>query len=190
MTKQQQMHLLCVWSQMITNNEASNFAERSFHCSSETAQCLIPWHSIQPITISVWLLQITWHFWESCNSLRIFQSQIPIWKVHYAYLHTHSASHNHNNWLRDPVLHPSLNTWSCWGRVLPWHPRKELSFEARVVNPERTGHPLYRQQSNPQHLGIWTASLLLPFPPVQFCTNPWDPRCPEWGHPMRQSCLS
>lgn len=119
MTKQQQMHLLCLWSQMITNNEASNFVESRFHSSSETAQCLIPWHNLQPITISMWLLQITWHFWESCNSLCISQSQIPIWKVHYAYLHIHSASHNRSNWLQNLALHPSLNTWLWWGRVLP-----------------------------------------------------------------------
>lgn len=141
------MHRLCLWSQMIANNEASNFVESSFPCSSETAQCLIPWHSLQPITISVWLLQITWHFWESCNSLRIFQSQIPIWKVHYAYLHTHSASHNPSNWLQNPSLHPSLNTWLWCGRILPQLLQKNLSFEARVINPQ-TGHPLYRQQTN------------------------------------------
>lgn len=163
MTKQQQMHHLCLWSQMITNNEASNFVESSFHCSSVTAQCLIPWQSLQPITISMWLLQITWHFWESCNSLRIFQSQIPIWKVHYAYLYTHSASHNHSNWLGNPTLHPSLNTWLWCGRILPQLLQKELSFEARVINPE-TGHPLHRQQSNLQLLGerhlLWFFSFL------------------------------
>lgn len=154
MTKQQQVHHLRIWSQLITNIEASNFAESSFHCSSETAQCLIPWHSPQPITISEWLLQITWLFWESCNSSHIFQSQIPIWKVHYAYLHTHSASHHHSNWVRNPTLHPSLSTWLWCGRILPQLQQKELSFEARVINPEGTGHPMYRQQNNLQLLGI------------------------------------
>lgn len=134
------MHRLCIWSQLITNNEASNFVESSFHCSSETAQCLTPWHSPQPITISVQLLQITWHFWESCNSLRIFQSQIPIWKVHYAYTYTHSASHNHSNWLQNPALHPSLNTWLWCGRILPQIQQKELSFEARLILKEQGIH--------------------------------------------------
>lgn len=153
MTKQQRMHHLCLWSQMITDNEASNFVESSFRCSSVTVQCLIPWHSLQPITISVWLLQITWLFWESCNSLRIFQSQIPVWKVHYAYLHTHSTSHNHSNWLQNATFHPSLSTWLWCGRILPQLPQKELSFEARVIDPE-TGHPLYREKSHLQLLGI------------------------------------
>lgn len=190
MTKQQQMKLLYLWSQMITNNEASNLVESSFRSSSETAQCLIPWQNLQPITISMWLLQITWHFWESCNSLCIFQSQIPIWKVHYAYLHIHSASHNHSNWLQNLTLHPSLNTWLWWDRVLPQLPQKEMSFEARVINPERTGHPLHRQQSNLQLLGIETLSLLLHFPPMQLCTNSCDPRCPDGEHHMRWSNLS
>jgi len=51
-----------------TSSEAPNFVESSFHSSSETAHCLIPWHSLLPINISVWPLQITWHFGEGCNS--------------------------------------------------------------------------------------------------------------------------